>query len=302
MTRTSRTRPRRGEGQPVVYARTPEPLDYLVEAARAGRQRHPAPLIAAGINLFRAARSASSTSTSRRGADPPRHKDPIYLTTLRLRRRTAPRPRPVLLSRAGAATSGRMKRTRRGPPRRRTVGREERAAHPAAIAYDVVLEDRAIASQAVKKTPAPTSRTSWRRWSAWLRLPFAGVRDVRAPIALGRTILTRARTRELAHLTRGTIGRLYKVPRRHCRQRCGRRSRAPNWRRRRCGAGICCRAAGAKPCRARRGARCLRTASSPPRARASSRRRGPPPAVREPQTCCATTPARSPPAAGVILH
>jgi len=132
-------------------------LDYLVEPLALDDLGLRPPLVAAGINLFGGALGFIHRHVT--GAIPIRRnsKDPAYLMTLRGYVAEILTRRDVLYyAEGGRSYSGELK-----PPK---TGLLQAALHadrtnlsvvPMAVSYDLVLEDRMLARQAVKKTSRP---------------------------------------------------------------------------------------------------------------------------------------------------
>jgi glycerol-3-phosphate O-acyltransferase len=132
-------------------------LDYLVEPLALDDQRIRPPLIAAGINLFSGPLGLLHRHVT--GAIPIRRnsKDPLYLTTLRAYVAEILRRQDVLYyAEGGRSYSGELKAPKTGLLQAALAAdRASLSIVPMAVAYDIVLEDRILASQATKKRARP---------------------------------------------------------------------------------------------------------------------------------------------------
>jgi glycerol-3-phosphate O-acyltransferase len=199
----------------IVYASNHRShIDYLVEPLVLDDNGIRPPLIAAGINLFGGPLGLIHKHVT--GAVPIRRatKDPIYLTTLKAYIAELLRDHDLLFyPEGGRSYSGEMKPHKTGILHAALQSGVSRVLLiPVAIAYDVVLEDRAIARQGVKKRQRPFTYEL-----AEMVGLAVGYRS-RAFVTFGPPIAvsaydpdSRKDALELAHLTRDTIGKLYKV-------------------------------------------------------------------------------------------
>jgi len=199
----------------VVYASNHRShLDYLVEPLVLDDNGIRPPLIAAGINLFGGPLGLIHKHVT--GAVPIRRatKDPIYLTTLKAYVAELLRDHDLFFyPEGGRSYSGEMKPHKTGLLHAALQsGVKNVLLIPAAIAYDVVLEDRAIARQGVKKRQRPFTYELAEMVGLAVGYRSRAYVTFGPPIALGAYDPdSRKDALELAHLTRGTIGRLYKV-------------------------------------------------------------------------------------------
>lgn len=199
----------------VIYASNHKShTDYLVEPLVLDDNGVRPPIIAAGINLFGGPLGLLHRYVT--GAIPIRRatKDPAYLVTLKAYVAELLRDHDLLFyPEGGRSYSGELK-----PPKTGLIHAAMQSETrnlvilPVAIAYDLVLEDRALARQGVKRRQRPFTREI-----AEMMRYAVGYRS-RAFVSFGEAIDTteydpRSRTDvlDLAHRTREAIGRLYKV-------------------------------------------------------------------------------------------
>ena len=199
----------------VIYASNHKShTDYLVEPLVLDDNGVRPPLIAAGINLFGGPLGLLHRHVT--GAVPIRRntKDPAYLITLKAYVAELLRQHDLLFYiEGGRSYSGELK-----PPKTGLIHAAMQAERsnlviiPTAIAYDLVLEDRALARQGVKRR----QRAFTRELAEMVRLAV-GYRS-RAWVTFGTPIRmdeydpeSRRDVLDLAHRTRDEIGRLYKV-------------------------------------------------------------------------------------------
>lgn len=134
-------------------------LDYLVQPLAIDDLGIRPPLIAAGINLFGGALGLLNRHVT--GAIPIRRnsKDPAYLVTLRAYVSEILRRHDVLYyAEGGRSYSGEMKPPKTGLLQASLqADRRHLKIVPMAVAYDLVLEDRILSKQAVKKKSRPFS-------------------------------------------------------------------------------------------------------------------------------------------------
>ena len=200
----------------VIYASNHKShTDYLVEPLVLDDNGIRPPIIAAGINLFGGPLGLIHRHVT--GAMPIRRatKDPGYLTVLKAYVAELLREHDLLFyPEGGRSYSGEMK-----PPKTGLIHAAMQAGHenlviiPTAIAYDVVLEDRALARQGgVKKR----QRAFATEIAEMVRLAV-GYRS-RAWVNFGQPIRVadynpevKRDVMDLAHRTRDAIGRLHKV-------------------------------------------------------------------------------------------
>jgi glycerol-3-phosphate O-acyltransferase len=199
----------------VVYASNHRShLDYLVEPLVLDDNGIRPPLIAAGINLFGGPLGLIHKHVT--GAVPIRRatKDPIYLTTLKAYVAELLRDHDLFFyPEGGRSYSGEMKPHKTGILHAALQsGVKNVLLIPVAIAYDLVLEDRAIARQGVKKRQRPFTYELAEMVGLAVGYRSRAFVTFGAPIAVGAYDPdSRKDALDLAHLTRDTIGKLFKV-------------------------------------------------------------------------------------------
>jgi len=199
----------------VIYASNHKShTDYLVEPLVLDDHGIRPPIIAAGINLFGGPLGLLHRHVT--GAIPIRRatKDQAYLVTLKAYVAELLRKHDLLFyPEGGRSYSGELK-----PPKTGLIHAAMQSETPSlvilpvAIAYDLVLEDRALSRQGVKRRQRPFAREV-----AEMMRYAVGYRS-RAFVSFGEPIDTggydphsRTHVLDLAHRTRDAIGRLYKV-------------------------------------------------------------------------------------------
>ncbi len=199
----------------VIYASNHRShTDYLVEPLVLDDNGIRPPIIAAGINLFGGPLGLLHRHVT--GAIPIRRntKDPAYLLTLKAYVAELLRVHDLLFYiEGGRSYSGELKMPKTGLIHAAMqADRERLVIVPAAVAYDLVLEDRALARQGVKRRQRPFTQEL-----AEMVGLAVGYRS-RAFVAFGAPIPmseydpeSRRDVLDLAHRTRQEIGRLYKV-------------------------------------------------------------------------------------------
>ncbi len=189
-------------------------LDYLVEPLALDENDVRPPVIAAGINLFGGPlgllhRHVTGAIPIRRNA-----KDPAYLVTLKAYVAELLRRHDLLFYiEGGRSYSGELKPPKTGLLHASLLARRrDLVIVPLAVAYDVVLEDHILAHQGTKRRQRPFAREI----AEMVR--YAVGYQSRAIVTFGRPIPlggydpeSRRDVMDLAHLTRETIGRLFKV-------------------------------------------------------------------------------------------
>ena len=189
-------------------------LDYLVEPLVLDDAGIRPPVIAAGINLFGGPlglihRHVTGAIPIRRNA-----KDPAYLVTLKAYvSELLGRHDLLFYIEGGRSYSGELKAPKTGLLHAALQApRDDSVIVPVAVAYDLVLEDRILAHQANKARSRPFAR------EVAEMVRYAVGYQSRAIVTFGPPIPLRDHDPEsrrevmaLAHLTRETIGRLYKV-------------------------------------------------------------------------------------------
>ncbi len=199
----------------VIYASNHKShIDYLVEPLILDDNGIRPPIIAAGINLFGGPLGVLHRHVT--GAIPIRRdtKDPAYLITLKayvselLRRHDL-----FFYVEGGRSYSGELKSPKTGLfHAAMQAGRTDVVIVPAAIAYDLVLEDHVLARQRVKRQQRPFSReiAEMIRYAVGYRSRAYVTFGAPIPIA-GLDPQSRRDVLELAIRTRAAIGRAYKV-------------------------------------------------------------------------------------------
>ncbi len=202
------------DGRVIYVSNHKSHADYLVEPLVLDDNGIRPPLIAAGINLFGGPLGLLHRHIT--GAIPIRRntKDPVYLITLKAYVAEMLRQHDLLFYlEGGRSYSGELKSPKTGLLHAAMgAGLPGVAIVPMAVAYDLVLEDRALASQGVKKR----QRAFTREMAEMVRLAV-GYRS-RAFVTFGEPILldgyhheSRREVLDLAHHMRNVIGRLHKV-------------------------------------------------------------------------------------------
>jgi glycerol-3-phosphate O-acyltransferase len=199
----------------IVYASNHRShIDYLVEPLVLDDNGIRPPLIAAGINLFGGPLGLIHKHVT--GAVPIRRatKDPIYLTTLKAYIAELLRDHDLFFyPEGGRSYSGEMKPHKTGILHAALQsGVKNVLLIPVAIAYDLVLEDRAIARQGVKKRQRPFTYELAEMVGLAVGYRSRAFVTFGPPVDVGAYDPdSRKDALDLAHLTRNTIGRLYKV-------------------------------------------------------------------------------------------
>jgi glycerol-3-phosphate O-acyltransferase len=202
-------------GRVVYVSNHKSHLDYLIEPLVLDDHGIRPPLMAAGINLFGGALGLLHRHVT--GAIPIRRnsKDPVYLITLRAYVAEVLKQRDVLYyAEGGRSYSGELK-----PPK---TGLLQAALHadrhllsivPMAISYDLVLEDRMLAREAIRRR---RGRPFTQELAEMVR--HAVGYQSRAFVTFGRAIPlggydpeSRREVVKLAQHVQREIGRLYKV-------------------------------------------------------------------------------------------
>ena len=199
----------------VIYASNHKShIDYLVEPLVLDDSGVRPPIIAAGINLFGGPLGLIHKHVT--GAIPIRRntKDQAYLVTLKAYVAEVLRTQDLLFyPEGGRSYNGELKPTKTGLLHAALQsGMPGVMIIPTAIAYDLVLEDRILARQHVKRTQRPFAREL-----AEMVRCAVGYRS-RAFVTFGRPIPldgwepeARRDVLELGKLTRASIGKLVKV-------------------------------------------------------------------------------------------
>ncbi len=144
-------------GRVVYVSNHKSHLDYLVEPLVLDDNGVRPPLLAAGINLFGGALGLLHRHVT--GAIPIRRnsKDPIYLVTLRAYVAEVLKSRDLLYyAEGGRSYSGELKAPKTGLMQAALkADRDELSIVPMAVAYDLVLEDRILSREAVRRRARP---------------------------------------------------------------------------------------------------------------------------------------------------
>ena len=189
-------------------------LDYLVEPLVLDDNGIRPPLLAAGINLFGGALGLLHRHVT--GAIPIRRnsKDPLYLVTLRAYVAEVLKRRDLLYyAEGGRSYSGEMKSPKTGLLQAALqADRHDLVIVPMAVAYDLVLEERMLAREALRRRSRPFAQEV-----AEMVRHAVGYRS-RAFVTFGPPIAlstydpeSRRDLVSLAHRVQGQIGHLYKV-------------------------------------------------------------------------------------------
>jgi glycerol-3-phosphate O-acyltransferase len=189
-------------------------LDYLVEPLVLDDAGIRPPVIAAGINLFGGPlglihRHVTGAIPIRRNA-----KDPAYLVTLKAYvSELLGRHDLLFYIEGGRSYSGELKAPKTGLLHAALQApRDDSVIVPVAVAYDLVLEDRILAHQANKARSRPFGREVAEMVRYAVGYQSRAIVTFGPPIPLrGHDPESRREVMALAHLTRETIGRLYKV-------------------------------------------------------------------------------------------
>jgi glycerol-3-phosphate O-acyltransferase len=144
-------------GRVVYVSNHKSHLDYLVEPLVLDDSGIRPPLLAAGINLFGGALGLLHKHVT--GAVPIRRnsKDPLYLVTLRAYIAELLKERDLLYyAEGGRSYTGEFKQPKTGLLQAALAAdRSELSIVPMAVAYDLVLEDRILPREAVRKRKRP---------------------------------------------------------------------------------------------------------------------------------------------------
>jgi len=189
-------------------------LDYLVEPLALDDHKLRPPVIAAGINLFGGPLGLLHRHVT--GAVPIRRdaKDPAYLVTLKAYVAELLNRHDLLFYlEGGRSYSGEIKSPKTGLIHAAMqAGRDDIALVPVAVSYDVVLEDRILARQGAKRRQRPFSRELAEMIGSAVGYQSRAFVTFGTPIPLkGFDSGSRRDVLAIAHATRDTIGRLYKI-------------------------------------------------------------------------------------------
>jgi glycerol-3-phosphate O-acyltransferase len=199
----------------IVYASNHKShTDYLVEPLVLDDNGIRPPLIAAGINLFGGPLGLIHKHVT--GAIPIRRntKDPAYFITLKAYVAEMLKKHDLFFyPEGGRSYSGELKAVKTGLIHAAlTAGCDNLVIIPAAVAYDLVLEDHILARQRVKKQQRPFTRelAEMVRYAVGYR--SRAFVTFGAPLSVSNIdVHSRSEVLELARLIRGRIGTLYKV-------------------------------------------------------------------------------------------
>jgi glycerol-3-phosphate O-acyltransferase len=202
-------------GHRIVYASNHKShTDYLVEPLVLDDNGIRPPLIAAGINLFGGPLGLIHRHVT--GAIPIRRntKDPAYLITLKAYVAEMLKKHDLFFyPEGGRSYSGELKAVKTGLIHAAlTAGCDNLVIIPAAVAYDLVLEDHILARQRVKKRQRPFARelAEMVRYAVGYR--SRAFVTFGAPMSVANIDThSRSEVLELARLIRKLIGTLYKV-------------------------------------------------------------------------------------------
>jgi glycerol-3-phosphate O-acyltransferase len=199
----------------VIYASNHRShLDYLVEPLVLDESGVRPPIIAAGINLFGGPLGLLHRHVT--GAIPIRRntRDPVYLITLKAYVSELLRKHDFFFyPEGGRSYSGDLK-----PPKTGLMHAALQAEHPhivilpTAVAYDLVLEDHALARQRTKRVQRPFSRelAEMVRYAVGYRSRAFVTFGAPIPVA-GIDPHSRRAVLDLSHAVMRAVGRLYKV-------------------------------------------------------------------------------------------
>ena len=189
-------------------------VDWIVEPLVLVDHHIRPPVIAAGINLFGGPLGLLHRHVT--GAVPIRRnsKDPAYLVTLKAYVAELLQHKDLLFYlEGGRSYSGELKPPKTGLFHAALLaGREDLVIIPTAVSYDLVLEDRVLARQGVKRRQRPFSRevAEMLRYSVGYQSRAFVTFGSGIPLS-GRDPDSRRAILDLAHETRNAIGRLMKV-------------------------------------------------------------------------------------------
>ena len=189
-------------------------LDYLVEPLVLDDNGIRPPVIAAGINLFGGPLGLLHRHVT--GAIPIRRntKDPAYLVTLKAYvAELLGRHDLLFYIEGGRSYSGELKLPKTGLLHAALQARRaDSVIVPMAVAYDLVLEDRILAHQSTTRRSRPFAREVAEMVRYAVGYQSRAVVTFGEPIPLqGYDPDARRDVMALAHLTRETVGQLYKV-------------------------------------------------------------------------------------------
>ncbi|MFB3853423.1 MAG: 1-acyl-sn-glycerol-3-phosphate acyltransferase [Vicinamibacterales bacterium] len=202
-----------GEGRVVYVSNHKSHLDYLIEPLLLEDNSVRPPIIAAGINMFGGPLGLLHKHVT--GAIPIRRntKDPAYLITLKAYVAEVLRRHDLFFYiEGGRSYSGEIKAAKTGLVQAiLQAGCPSISVVPTAIAYDLVLEDRILSHQGVKKVQRPFKRELGemvRQAVGYWSRAFVTFGE---PIPAAGYGQSRRAALDLAHTVREKFGRLYKV-------------------------------------------------------------------------------------------
>ncbi len=169
-------------GRVVYVSNHKSHLDYLIEPLVLDDNGVRPPLLAAGINLFGGALGLLHRHVT--GAIPIRRnsKDPVYLVTLRAYMAEVLKRRDLLYYAEGGPEL--QRRAEDAEDRAAAGGAPGRASRavvvPMAVAYDLVLEERILAREAIRRRSRPFAQEVAEMVRHAVGYHSRGVRDVRA--------------------------------------------------------------------------------------------------------------------------
>jgi glycerol-3-phosphate O-acyltransferase len=201
-------------GRVVYVSNHKSHLDYLIEPLALDDSGIRPPIIAAGINLFGGPMGFLHRHVT--GAIPIRRatKDPGYLITLKAYVAELLRLHDLLFYfEGGRSYSGELKAPKTGLIQATLqAGCPGLVIIPTAIAYDVVLEDRILAKQGVKRVQRPFTRELAEMVGQAVGYRSRAFVTFGEPVPLsGYDAQSKRDSLDLAHRLRSTIGLLYKV-------------------------------------------------------------------------------------------
>src|SRR5215213_8978276 len=201
-------------GRVVYISNHKSHLDYLLELLALEDCAIRPPVIAAGINLFGGPLGLINRQIT--GAIPIRRntKDPVYLATLKAYVAEVLHRHDVFFYiEGGRSYTGEFKAPKTGLVHAALQAEiPGLQIIPVAIAYDLVLEDRTLAHQGVKRSQRPFSRELAEMIGSAVGYQTRSFTSFGAPIAIdGFDHRARRDVLELAHLVRSRISRLHKV-------------------------------------------------------------------------------------------
>lgn len=201
-------------GRAIYISNHKSHLDYLVEPLVLDDNGIRPPVIAAGINLFGGPLGLIHRHVT--GAIPIRRntKDPAYLVTLKAYVAELMQRHDLLFYiEGGRSYSGELKAPKTGLLHATLQAqRPDAVIVPMAVSYDIVLEDHILAHQAEKRRQRPFAREVAEMVRYAVGYQSRAIVTFGTPISMsGCDPESRRDVMALAHETRDTIGRLFKV-------------------------------------------------------------------------------------------